>query len=106
MFSYLKRLRHTCRRGMEYTDKNWLKQIEGIDSPPIAERTIYYKYPTIAKPNTLYYLRWLVYFYRLTPSQIFALIAIWLRSKMIVKDPASKSIKQGEGKPYPQINKS
>ena len=53
----------------------------------------------------LYYLWWLAYYYRLTPAQIFDLITIWLRSKMRSKDPASESIKQGEGQLYPQINK-
>jgi hypothetical protein len=53
----------------------------------------------------LYYLWWLAYYYRLTPAQIFDLITIWLRSKVKVADPASESIKQGEGQLYPQMNK-
>lgn len=51
-----------------------------------------------------YYLWWLAYYYKLTPFQIFDLIFVWFKSKMRLSDPASESIKQGEGQLYPQIN--
>ncbi len=53
----------------------------------------------------MYYLWWLAYYYRLTPAQIFDLVAVWLKSKLRNADPASESIKQGEGQLYPQMNK-
>lgn len=52
-----------------------------------------------------YYLWWLAYYYRLTPTQIIEILVVWIRSKFVLSDPALESLKQGEGQLYPQVNK-
>jgi hypothetical protein len=52
-----------------------------------------------------YYLWWLAFYYKLTPAQIIDLIVVWIKSRLDSSDPASESIKQGEGQLYPQVNK-
>lgn len=54
----------------------------------------------------IYYTWYLAYYYRITPSQIFQLIMLWLRSRFSKGvDPASESIRQGEGQLYPNMSK-
>lgn len=55
----------------------------------------------------IYYVWYLVYFYRLTPNQVFQMIKIWIKSKLAFNQshPSHESIKQGEGQLYPNIDK-
>jgi radical SAM superfamily enzyme YgiQ (UPF0313 family) len=54
----------------------------------------------------LYYTFFLIYLYRLTPKQIYNLVYLWIGSRFAWgKDPASESIKQGEGQLYPGMSK-
>jgi len=53
-----------------------------------------------------YYTWFLIYLYKLTPQQIFNLISLWVGSRFSWgSDPASESIKQGEGQLYPGMAK-
>jgi anaerobic magnesium-protoporphyrin IX monomethyl ester cyclase len=108
--------------GLSFYDRYWQNNNELnriINVQRILGLTV--KFPILKKPLVylarhnwrltvdlifgMYYLWWLAYYYRLTPAQIFDLITVWLRSKMNASDPASESIKQGEGQLYPQMNK-
>ena len=52
----------------------------------------------------VYYMWWLLYYYKLTPGQVANLILTWIRSKFSFKDgPAGESIRQGEGQLYPDV---
>lgn len=54
----------------------------------------------------LYYMWWLLYYYKLTIRQVYKLIATWLYSKFSFDaHPSSESIKQGEGQLYPNAKK-
>lgn len=52
-----------------------------------------------------YYLWWLLYYYKLTPMQVLEMVVVWVKSKSASGNPATESIKQGEGQLYPQVNK-
>lgn len=53
----------------------------------------------------VYYTWYLMYYYRLTPSQVFQLIKVWVQSKLSSNQhhPSHESIKQGEGQLYPNM---
>jgi hypothetical protein len=54
----------------------------------------------------IYYLWWLLYYYKLTIPQVTDLIFVWMRSRFSFREhPSSESIRQGEGQLYPQMNK-
>ena len=108
--------------GLSFYDRYWQSNIE-LNRIINLQRIfgLVVKYPKLKRPMVylaahnwritvdlifgFYYLWWLIYYYRLTPVQIFDLIAVWLRSKVRFSDPASESIKQGEGQLYPQMKK-
>jgi len=57
----------------------------------------------------IYYLWWLVILYKLTPSQMFTIIKVWVNSRFAFKkSPSNESIRYGEGQfsPYSDRSKS
>lgn len=55
----------------------------------------------------IYYMWYLMYYYRLTPSQVSQIAMIWIRSRFSSSKyhPSHESIKQGEGQLYPSLKK-
>jgi len=52
----------------------------------------------------VYYMWWLLYYYKLTPGQVVNLIFTWVRSRFSFGNgPAAESIRQGEGQLYPDV---
>lgn len=53
-----------------------------------------------------YYMWYLAYYYKTTPSQIFSMVLLWVKNKFSEKyDPSLSSVQQGEGQLYPEISK-
>lgn len=55
----------------------------------------------------IYYLWYLVYYFKLTPSQVYSLVRTWVFNKISSHKhhPSHESIKQGEGQLYPNLEK-
>jgi radical SAM superfamily enzyme YgiQ (UPF0313 family) len=54
---------------------------------------------------SVYYMWFLLRFYRVTPGQIINFISVWLRSRFADEaQPAAESIREGEGQLFPSIN--
>lgn len=108
--------------GLSFYDRYW-KTNKELNKIINVQRIFGFvvKYPIMKKPMVflakknfrlivdsifgIYYLWWLLYYYKLTFGQVYKLISAWVYSKMSFNSsPATESIKQGEGQLYPNVN--